>query len=189
MNTVKNFLAIFLLVLLVSCGGGTDSQPANAKGFAAIEQSIKDKFGADAYYTNVNILHDASLGNMINVTVTEDPASLEMGEHVFSKHSSWEQNATVTIEIPEGTQAKDYMFQLDENINLETLGALVEQSVAKLTTEKNIDNPTLAMAFIKFPKNGDISKTEYTVRLEPKNGGTSFTFRYDLQGNFIEMDY
>ena len=45
------------------------------------------------------------------------------------------------------------------------------------------------MAFIKFPKNGDISKTEYTVRLEPKNGGTSFTFRYDLQGNFIEMDY
>jgi len=27
------------------------------------------------------------------------------------------------------------------------------------------------------------------VMLNPENGGTTFTFRYKLNGDFIEMDY
>ena len=45
------------------------------------------------------------------------------------------------------------------------------------------------MAHIYFPKNGDVSKAEYYVKLEPENGGTTFTFSYTLDGELIKMDY
>ncbi|WP_169338341.1 hypothetical protein [Psychroserpens burtonensis] len=45
------------------------------------------------------------------------------------------------------------------------------------------------MAFVKFPKNGDISKTEYTIMLKTETGETKFTFRYTLNGDFIKLVY
>ncbi len=45
------------------------------------------------------------------------------------------------------------------------------------------------MAFVKFPKDGDISKAEYSVSLKPENGGTTFRFYYTLDGELREMDY
>ena len=47
----------------------------------------------------------------------------------------------------------------------------------------------LSTAFIKFPKNGDISKTEYNINLKPENGGTTFRFNYKLNEELIKMDY
>ena len=111
-----------------------------------------------------------------------------MGEWDLSQNN-WTQRSEVTIEIPQDTKAADFMFQLDDKINLYKLGGLVEASTSKLITEKNIDNPILSIAFIKFPKNGDMSKAQYAVKLEPENGGTSFTFYYTIKGDFIEMDY
>ena len=81
------------------------------------------------------------------------------------------------------------MFQLGDKINLTKLGELVETSKKKLTAEKQIENPRLSMAFVKIPRSQDISKAQYSVSLEPENGGTSFSFFYKLDGEFIEMNY
>lgn len=81
------------------------------------------------------------------------------------------------------------MFQLDEKINLSKLGELVEKSSTQLKTEKDIENPTLHMASILFPKNGDVSKTEYLINLKPENGGTTFRFSYKLNGELLKMNY
>jgi hypothetical protein len=91
--------------------------------------------------------------------------------------------------VPEGTKAADFMYQLGENIGLKKLGELVEKSKEQLKADKAIDKPRFEMAFIKYPKNGDIEAAEYIVKLQPENGGTSFTFNYQLDGSFIEMDY
>ena len=100
-----------------------------------------------------------------------------------------QQNSDITIEVPAGTKASDYMFQLGETISLSKLGALVEQSIQKLKDEKDIKNPILSIAGLNFPDNGDISKAQYVINLQPENGGTTFSFYYTLSGDLIKMDY
>jgi hypothetical protein len=189
MKTIKSILVLTCLAIMTSCGGGTNSHPATANGFDSIEQDLKDKFGDNAYYTDLNISYDKSVGNMISLTVTEKPESLKMGAYVYSSHTNWQQNSEITLEVPDGTAAKDFMFQLNDKINLKKLGELVEVSGKKLTAEKDIENPAFEMAFVKFPKNGDITEAEYVVKLEPENGGTSFSFFYKLDGELIKMNY
>ena len=181
-------IILLIAITLVSCGGDVAKQPANADGFAGIEKELKSEFGDDAYYTELTIIYNESIGNSISTTVTDDPGSLKMGQWTYSM-DNWNQTSEVTLEIPEGTKAADFMFQLGEKISLEQLGELVEKSNGQLKAEEDIDNPQLEMAFVKYPKNGDINDAEYIVKLQPENGGTSFTFSYRLDGSLIEMDY
>ncbi|WP_299125916.1 hypothetical protein [uncultured Winogradskyella sp.] len=183
-------LLFVLLVIfkLVSCSGTTNNQPATADGFSAIENELKNKFGDDAYYTDLSITYDKSIGNIIGVTVTEEPESLKMGQWNLSQ-DTWTQNSDITIEVPKGTKAADYMFQLGKTISLSKLGGLVEQSVQKLKDEKDLKNPTLRTAALNYPDNGDISKAEYIINLKPENGGTTFRFYYTLNGDLIKMNY
>lgn len=188
MKKLNLIILISAAITLASCGGGITKQPANSAGFGAIEKEIKSKFGESAYYTDLNISYDQSIGNMISTTVTNDPESLKMEQWDFSM-GNWNQSSEVTLEVSEGSKAADFMFQLNDKINLKKLGELIEQSITKLKAEKDLKNPTLSMAFIKFPKNGDITKAEYSISLKPENGGTTFSFYYKLDGEFIEMDY
>lgn len=189
MKTIKTIIIAGLAVVaLISCGGGASDQKANAEGFTVIENELKNEFGDNAFYTDLKILYIDGFGNVVNTTVTDDPESLKMGEWNLSQNT-WKQNSEITLEVPEGAQASDFMFQLDDNINLAKLGELVEKSSKQLIAEKNIENPKLELAYVDYPDNGDISKAEYYINLKPENGGTSFRFTYKLNGDLIEMDY
>ena len=188
MKNTKKILLISLTIIILSCGGGNTNEPSNEEGFTSIENEIKKKFGDKAFYTELTIVYNKTIGNIISTTVTENPASLTMGQWSFSQ-GNWKQTSDITLEVPEDYDAKDFMYQLNDKINLSTLGKLVEKSKAQLTQEKNIQNPTLAIASIYFPKDGNLSKTEYNIKLEPENGGTSFTFQYNIDGKLIKMDY
>lgn len=188
MKKLKLISIIIALLSLTSCGGSVTNTPANAEGFATIEKEMKSKFGEDAYYTDLHISYDATIGNIISTTVTEKPESLTMGQWSYSM-GAWNQTSEVTLEVSEGSKASDFMFQLKDQINLKKLGELVEKSIAQLKAEKGLENPKLNMAFVKFPDNGDLSKAEYSVSLKPENGGTTFSFYYKLDGELIEMDY
>ncbi len=182
------FVLIVIMKLMTSCGGSTSNQPATKVGFTEIENELVSKFGKNAYYTDLSITYNQSIGNIVGVTVTEAPESLKMGQWNLTQ-DTWQQNSDITIEVPTGTKASDYMFQLGEILNLSTLGGLVEKSVEKLKMEKKLENPTLSTASVFFPDNGDVSKAEYFVNLQPENGGTTFRFRYSLNGNLISMNY
>ncbi|MCB0463909.1 MAG: hypothetical protein KDC81_14515 [Flavobacteriaceae bacterium] len=181
-------LALLLLMQLTSCGNSTQNQPATAEGFQNIENELKDQFGKDAFYTDLTVTYNQSIGNIIGVTVTEDPESLKMGQWNLTQ-DTWQQNSDITIEVPSGTKASDFMFQIGEAISLSKLGGLVEKSIQKLKDEKNLENPILSTARVYFPDNGDASKAEYFVNLQPENGGTTFRFRYGLNGDLIKMNY
>ena len=66
---------------------------------------------------------------------------------------------------------------------------MVEKSSEQLTAEKKIENSLLDMAFVNFSKNGELLKTEYCVKLNPENGGATFTFYYSLDGKLVKIDY
>lgn len=78
-NIKLTIVVLICITTLISCGEGAGKQEATADGFSEIEKEIKDKFGDDAYYTDVDIIPIESIGNSISVTVTEDPESLKMG--------------------------------------------------------------------------------------------------------------
>ncbi|MCF6279664.1 MAG: hypothetical protein L3J14_04890 [Flavobacteriaceae bacterium] len=189
MKTLKfTVIVAIIATTLMSCGGSTSKQSANAEGFDEIEKEIKSKFGENAYYTDLAISYNKSIGNIISVTVTDNPESLKMGQWTSSQNT-WKQDSEITLTVSEGSKASDFMFQLNDKINLSKLGELVEKSMKQLTAEKNIKNPTLSTAFVYLPKNGDITKAEYNVNLKPENGGTSFRFSYKLNGELIKMKY
>lgn len=188
LNRIGVLFVFMVIIKLTSCSNSISNQPATGEGFKAIENELKSKFGDNAYYTDLKIVYIKNIGNTVSTTVTTVPGSLKMGEWDLSQNI-WTQRSEVTLEVPTGTKASDFMFQLNEDINLTKLGALVEKSLSKLTTEKNIDKPILSLAFVKFPKNGDESKTEYAINLKPENGGTTFSFYYTLSGDLIKMDY
>ena len=58
-------IVVMAVITLVSCGGGTSNEPANADGFEAIENEIKSKFGENAFYTDLTISYNKSIGNII----------------------------------------------------------------------------------------------------------------------------
>ncbi|MFC5048379.1 hypothetical protein ACFSTE_13580 [Aquimarina hainanensis] len=188
MNGLKKIGLVGMAITLLACGGSSSRQEANAAGFEVIEKEIKSKFGDEVYFTDLMISYNKSIGNIIGVTVTKAPESLKMGQWNLMR-GSWTQNSEISLEVPEGTRAADFMFQLNEKISLSKLGELAEQARKKLEEEKNIEKPAFKMAYIKFPKNGDIAKTEYVTVFTPENGGTNFTFSYKLNGDFIEMNY
>ena len=181
-------LLLVLLLHVVSCSNSIQNQPATADGFQNIENVLKDQFGKDAYYTDLTITYNQSIGNIVSVTVTEIPESLKMGQWNLTQ-GNWQQNSDIIIEVPVGTKASDFMFQLGDTISLSKLGALVEQSIQKLKDEKDIKNPILSIAGLNFPDNGDISKAQYMVNLQPESGGTTFSFYYTLEGDLTKMDF
>ena len=188
MKKLNLLLLIGVVLTLIACGGSSGEQPATAAGFTVIEDGLKSQFGDDAYYTEISIVYNKSIGNIIGATVTTDPSSLKMGQWNQTQ-GTWQQNSDISLEVPAGTQAADYMYQLNNKINLTQLGSLIEQSQQQLKDDKGLDNPTLSIASIISPKNGDLSKTEYLVNLKPENGGTTFRFSYALDGSLIKMDY
>jgi len=189
MRKSKLLTTVILIFTLISCGGNSStSHPATADGFSKIEKEIKNKFGDNAYFTDLTIAYSKTIGNIINVTATDTPESLKMGEW-NQIQGTWKQNSAISLEVPVGSKAANFMFQLNENINLSKLGELVESSSKELTAKKGLKNPMLYMAMVKFPDNGNLSKTEYTVMLKAETGGTTFTFSYNLNGELIKMDY
>lgn len=171
----------------MSCGSSS-KQAANAEEFGSIEEELKSKLGEDAYYTGLSVNYNESIGNMIGVTVTEEPESLKMGQWNLAQNV-WTQNSEISLEFSEGSKAADCMFQLNDKINLSKLGELTEKSIIQLKEEKDLEPPTLNIAFVKFPDDGDMSEAGYVVMLKPKNGGTRFTFYSTLEGELTKMDY
>ena len=186
--TLKRLYLIFILfpyIIFFSCGNGIDKQTATSSGFAFIEKAIKQKFGEHAFYTDLSITYNSAAGNIVSVTVSEVPESLKM-EQWNASQGIWKQYQDISIEVPHGSEASDFMFQLNDVINLSKLGSLVETSITELNVQKNIGNPTLHRASIKFPKDGDLSKTEYLVILKPETGGRAFTFCYNINSELIK---
>ncbi len=185
MKIMKKLLLVVLITIFISSCNSKLS--FDAKGFEGVEENLKSKFGDNAFYTELSITYVEQVGTIITTTVTKDPSSLKMESWNFS-NSSWSQTADVTLELS-GGKAQDFMFNLNEEVDLSKLGELVESSIKKLKEEKDISAVVLNITSIMAPDDGDKSKMNYFIQLKPENGGTDFTFVYNLDGTLEKFDY
>lgn len=183
-NRINLFFAALALLGLTSCGGGVSNYTENAESILALEKDLKAEFG-DAYYTSINIMNNDA-GNIINLTNTNDPASLSMKEWNYVS-GAWSQISDVTLELSGGT-AEEFMFKLGDQVKFDVLGKIVEDAKKILKTEKEVD-AKISNILINAPDDGDFESMIYFLDLEPVTGGTSYDFQYTLSGELIKYDY
>jgi hypothetical protein len=184
------FLSIASLIILFFAACGTTYE-TNKQGFEQINTELKEHFGANAWYTSISYSKggEGNSGYLLAVDKTDEPQSLRQEKWVRIG-SSWEKAANVTLDIKNG-KPEDYMFQLDKEISLPTLGGLVESSIQKLKDDKKIDNASLKLAIVSTNHTilSKQDKINYTVILDDSDGENSYSFTYNLKGELINSNY
>lgn len=185
---MKNIIFALIALTFVGCGNKKKTFAENASSIADVKEALIDKFGKDAYFTNI-FVSDAESGSLLTATTTSDPSSLKM-ESWSCFQGNWKQDSEITLELSgDDVKAEDFMFQLDNDVvDFALLGKLVEQSKEKLTKEKNIETVTRKI-FINAPDDGDFEDMTYYIINEPKSGGTSFSFHYKMDGTLEDFSY
>ena len=181
------------LLFATSCGSNVSKLSTDAEGFEKIQQELISKFGADAYYDQIYIGNNLPAnrpggGIWIHVNVTNKPESLKMEEWAYASHTGWKQTSDITVEIPDDTDMKEFLFQLKGKFDLKKVGEMVESSAKKLADEKNLKNAVMNSAMLNT-YNRPTSETRVHIDMTPENGGTKFGFKYDLDGNLEDFSY
>lgn len=183
---MKKIILGLATLVFIACGK-VIKLGENASSVNSAKEELNDKFGKDAYYTSISI-NDTEHGSILAATVTENPSSLKMGGWTYFQNS-WKQNSEITLELSEGSEVEDFMFQIKDGIvNFDLLGKLVEQSKEKVAKEKSIDVVTELIS-ISAPNNGDFEKMKYYITTTPESGGTIFRFWYKMDGSLEKFDY
>lgn len=177
--------ALLLSVLLFSC---KTKYEYNAEGMAKLNQVLKEKFGADAWYTGVTIRTVSTDETAVIVEETKDPNSLKQ-EQWLKQSDSWEKLSNVTLQIHNG-KPEDYMFQLDKQAGLSKLSDLIQQCRQKLSEVEQVDDGEITFASIKSVNevhNRD-ERILYTVSFHSDSKDKSYSFVFDRNGKLKDFN-
>lgn len=175
----NTLLLLCFTMLFYSCKSGFEH---NKAGLEKLGTELMSEFGADAYYTDMEIINNQGSDDVIMITQTKDPASMKQ-EQWAQYHGAWEKQADVTF-TADGAAPKSFMFQLNREASLSTLGSLLETSEAQLAKEKQVEKPLLVMASIK--SNNKMNTKEsgifYYITLRDPKAQKDYRFIYNLKG-------
>lgn len=175
---MSKLILMFLFSLcMFSCKSGFEH---NRTGMEKLNKELKEEFGADAWYTSIELVNSGGSDDVVTIDETKDPNSLKQ-EQWSQFHGFWEKKADITLSI-QGAEPKSFMFQLDKEVSLSKLGELMELSKKKLKEEENIGDAEVVLAQIKA-SNKMNTKQEglyYSISLQSKKSGKSYNFVYDI---------
>jgi hypothetical protein len=164
----------------------------DVEGFEKIQKELMSKFGEKAYYTDINVINvptDRPGGGVsLKITTTDNPDGLKMAEWQYSPFGGWQQLSDITIDASDDIDAKEFMFQLGDQFCLKKVGELVAASAKKLADEKKLEDAVVTSALLST-HDKPISEANIIIFMQPKNGGTNFTFIYGLDGNLNTFNY
>jgi len=147
-----------------------------------MNEELKNKFGENAWYTSIVIRGKNGTNNTITVDQTDDPNSLKQEQFSYS-NGFWEKKTDISLRI-DGGQPQDYMFQLDKEVSIEKLYALMEESLATLEKEEGVSDAHVSFTSIKS-SNEMTRKVDgiiYTISLYSNGENKSYSFVYNLNG-------
>lgn len=183
---IRKILSLALLpLLLYSCKSGFEH---NRTGMEKLSKELKEEFGAEAWYTSIELANSGGSDDVVTVDQTKDPNSLKQ-EQWSQFHGFWDKKADITLSI-QGAEPKSFMFQLDKEVSLGKLGDLMEQSRQKLAQERGVDDGQVILAQIRA-SNQMNTKAEgiyYSISLESKKKNKSYNFVYNLDGSLKTLN-
>lgn len=185
MQTSKLIIVLFFSLFMFSCKSGFEH---NKTGMEKLNKELKEEFGADAWYTSIELVNSGGSDDVVTVDETKDPNSLKQ-EQWSQFHGFWEKKADITLSI-QGAEPKSFMFQLDKEVSLSKLGELMEQSQKQLRDEKKIEDSEVVLAQIKA-SNKMNTKQEglyYSISLQSKKTSKSYNFVYGMDGTLKTLN-
>src|SRR6478752_10392003 len=73
MQTSKLTIILFFSLLMFSCKSGFEH---NKTGMEKLNKELKEEFGADAWYTSIELVNSGGSDDVVTVDETKDPNSL-----------------------------------------------------------------------------------------------------------------
>jgi hypothetical protein len=181
MKLNPRYMLLFPFVLIMfSCKSGFEY---NKAGFEKINSELVGKFGAEAYYTDLELVHNTGSDEAVMVTETNNPSSMKQEQWLRYSGGEWEKQADVSF-TAEGADPKLFMFQLNKDASLSEMGDLLQTSKDQLLKEKNVAKPVLTAASIRSYNKMNSKDTGifYYITLQDADTKKDYHFVYDLKG-------
>lgn len=175
----RSYAVLFFLLCLT--GACNRSFEHSSKGMQQLNKVLEDKFGADAWYSSVTLVHDGAGDDMITVERATLPDKIQQEQWIWF-HGFWEKKADISLQFS-GIRPGDLLFQLHKGANLLQLGQLIEKALQELSSDAMNGKCRLVMAGIRMgdPKPTQLRNLFYTVQLKTA-AGVSYNYTYDEQG-------
>lgn len=182
-KAVAYIFLVFGICGLLSC---TSSLQPDKAGMEKLGTELISKYGAETYYTDIQITLDNESGVAVLVTETQNPNSLTQEQWLRYGGGEWEKQADVKF-TAEGAEPRSFMFQLNKEASLSMMGDLLEKSRQQLKTEKQVSDPKFVSASVnsKHQMNSKETGIFYYLTLMDAASQKVYNFVYDLKGNAV----
>lgn len=162
--------------------------PYNEAGMQKLQKDLFDKFGENAWYSEISILSVSDNETALRVKETADPNSLR-AKAWLKQSEDWIPQDEVMLQFNDGTP-KEHLFQLSKGkMSLKTLADLIAQSNAKLK-EKGLGSAKINFVSIQSAQlvKSDAQRVIYNISYENKSDNKSYSFVYDMNGKLVSFN-
>lgn len=179
---------IIILSIVISLTACKSKYEQNQVGFEKLQTDLKDKFGADAYYTIVNMsaAGDETMGYTFFVDKTDAAEDIRQERWVLDA-GTWMNAGYANMQI-DRDNPQFYKFQLGKEVDLAQLGQLIETSKKQFIDDGKGADPVLKLAQVNTNntvQDAD-SKYQYTVKWAQKGSKEEHSYTYDRSGKLIQ---
>lgn len=152
-----------------------------------LQKELTEKFGAEAWYSEITVLSPTLDETMIRVKETKDPNSLK-GKTWVKESDSWIPSDDVLFQFNDG-KPENHLFQLNKKVTIQRLVQLIDTSKKSLR-QKSIDDAVIHFVSIQSAQMviNPARRVLYNISFQSKDRDRSYSFIYDLNGKLISFN-
>lgn len=151
-------------------------------GMTKLEQILADKFGEQAWYSEITVLSAGDNETMIRVKETKEEG-FQKGKTWVKQGDTWMNMENIQYTFDDDNP-QSHFFQLNKTVSLDTLIALTQRSRKQLEDEglNELSVHYISVQSAPIVRNAN-QRFLYFVSLQDNNSGEKYDFRFDMQGN------
>lgn len=155
-------------------------------GMEKLEQILEQKFGQDAWYSEITVLSQSEDETLIRVKETKDKEFLK-GKTWVKQGDTWMDMENIQFTFDDGNP-ESHFFQLNKAVSLDTLIALTQRCLKQLENEglKEISVYFISIQSAPIVKSAS-QRYLYSVSLMDKSSGEKYYFQFDSQGKPVNQ--
>lgn len=186
MIQVKRYFV--LLAILTFCFSSCKFKLTyNQAGMDKLQKELTDKFGPNAWYSEITLLSLSEDESTVRVKESSDPNSLR-GKTWMKQADTWIPMDDIMFQFNDNAP-QNHLFQLNKQVSLDTLVSLIDRSKSQLQKRGIVD---ASIHFVSIQSAVTVKNREsrilYTISFQNKKDNESISFVYDLTGNLVSLN-